>query len=90
MDWHEVDPTALFDELRERVGGDEGERMVWAFRRALNVARTDEHLLEYLLVAVVCLIARTEDSTPRAVLEQFFRRSVPDEEWRERYAPLLR
>jgi hypothetical protein len=63
--------------------------MVWAFERALATARIDEHLLDYLLVAVVCLVAHAQSETPRTVLEQVFRRSVSDDEWRERYAPLL-
>jgi hypothetical protein len=89
MDWDQLDTTSLFEELRQRVGGADGERMVWAFERALVVARIDEHLLDYLLVAAVCLVARSRNSTPRTVLEQFFRRSVSDDEWRARYAPLL-
>jgi hypothetical protein len=40
-------------------------------------------------VATVCLLARSEGSTPRTVLETFFRRSVSDEEWRGRYAGLF-
>jgi hypothetical protein len=46
-------------------------------------------LLDYLLAAAVCLIAHAECETPRTVLEQVFRRSVTDHEWRHRYAPLL-
>jgi hypothetical protein len=89
MDWDRLDTTNLFEELRARAGGADGERMVWAFERALDVARIDEHLLDYLLVAAVCLVAGSSSSTPRTVLEQFFRRSVSDDEWRARYAPLL-
>jgi hypothetical protein len=89
MDWDQLDTTALFEELRRRTGGADGEKMVWAFERALDVARIDEHLLDYLLVAAVCLVAGGRRLTPRTVLEQFFRRSVSDDEWRSRYAPLL-
>jgi hypothetical protein len=89
MDWDRLDTTELFEELRRRVGSADGERMVWAFERALDVARIDEHLLDYLLVAAVCLVAGSHGSTPRTVLEQFFRRSVSDDEWRAHYAPLL-
>jgi hypothetical protein len=63
--------------------------MIWSFEHALAAARVDPHLLDYLLVAAVCLIARAQRETPRTVLGQVFRRSVPDEEWRNRYAPLL-
>jgi len=62
---------------------------VGAFSRAFEVARVDEQLLEHLLVAAACLVAQTQDVTPRGVFEQFFRRSVSDDEWRDRYAPLL-
>jgi hypothetical protein len=75
--------------LRERPGGAEGEKMVWAFERAFKVAAVDEALLGYLLAATVCLIAADERSTPRAVLEAFFRRSVSDAHWRENYLPLF-
>jgi hypothetical protein len=89
MDWHAVELEPLFGHIRERFTGPEAEKMVWAFERALETARIDEQLLDYLLVAVVCLVARAQEDTPRTVLEQVFRRSVSDEEWRDRYAPLL-
>ena len=63
--------------------------MIWSFERALDAARIDEYLLDCLLVAAACLIAHTQRVTPRTVLEQYFRRAVPDDEWRERYATLL-
>jgi hypothetical protein len=89
IDWDRFEAGALVDELRERVGGADGEKMIWAFEEAVRVARIDEHLLDYMLAAVVCLLARVNDSSPRTVLELFFRRSVPDQEWRDRYAPLF-
>jgi hypothetical protein len=89
MDWDTLDPSALFEQIRERVPGPDAERMIWSFERALEVARVDAHLLDYLLVASACLIAHAEQATPRAVFEQYFRRSVADEDWRDRYAPLF-
>ena len=55
----------------------------------LTVARLDPELLRHLLVAAVCLVAYEEGRSPRAVLDELFRRSVSDGEWRERYEPLL-
>jgi hypothetical protein len=89
MDWDTLEFSALFGHIRERFAESDAEKMVWAFERALDTARIDEHLLDYLLVAVVCLVARAQGDTPRSVLEQVFRRSVSDDEWRDRYAPLL-
>jgi hypothetical protein len=89
MDWDHLDFALLFEELRNRLGGAEGEKMVWAFERAAEIARVDEGLLDYVLAAAVCLVAKAQDVTPRAVLEQFFRRAVSDDEWRAHYAPLL-
>jgi hypothetical protein len=89
MDWDVVELSALFRDIRERFAGPDAEKMVWAFERALDAARIDDHLLDYLLVAVVCLAAHAQHETPRTVLEQVFRRSVSDDEWRDRYAPLL-
>ena len=89
MDWDALELSALFDDIRERAVGPDAEKMVWAFERALAAARIDEHLLDYLVVAVVCLVAHAQAETPRTVLEQVFRRAVPDDEWRDRYAPLL-
>jgi hypothetical protein len=63
--------------------------MIWSFEHALAAARVDPHLLDYLLAAAVCLVAHAERETPRTVLDQVFRRSVTDDEWRHRYAPLL-
>jgi hypothetical protein len=89
MSWDEVDPTRLFETIRERGPAPDAERMVRAFERALETARVDGEMLGHLLVAAASLIAWQENSTPRAVLEQVFRRSVSDDEWRDRYAPLL-
>jgi hypothetical protein len=89
MDWDRLELDDLVRELRENVGGPDGEKMIWAFEQAIRVARIDPELLEYMLAAVVCLLARSSDDSPRAVLEDFFRRSITDQEWRERYLPLF-
>ncbi len=88
-DWHDHDPGPLYDELRATLPAPEAEKMVFAFERAFEVARIDDELVDYLLAAALCLRARSDGATPRSVLEAFFRRAVPDEEWRERYADLL-
>jgi hypothetical protein len=79
----------LSDHLRREPGGAEGEKMVWAFERAFGVAAVDTELLGHLLAATVCLIAADEETSPRSVLEAFFRRSVSDDRWREEYRPLF-
>jgi hypothetical protein len=89
MEWDTLDLSALFEQIRERFPGHDAEKMIWAFERTLDTARIDEHLLDYLLVAAACLIAQAQDLTPRSVFEHYFRRAVPDKEWRDRYAPLL-
>jgi hypothetical protein len=88
IDWDTFQTAELFRALRGARGPD-GEKMVWAFEEALRVARVDEALLDYLLAAVACLLARVNDCAPRDVLEAFFRRSISNAEWRERYLPLL-
>lgn len=89
IDWDELDVETLASELRATLPPAEAEKMVWAFEQALKVARLDADLLRYLLAAVASLLAGVEDSSPRAVFEAFFRRSVSDDEWRERYAGLF-
>ena len=87
--WDELDLEALEHELRNTLPAAEAEKMIWAFDRALSVARIDGDLLRYLLGAAASLLARADDTTPRAVFEAYFRRSVTDEEWRDRYAELF-
>lgn len=87
--WDDLDLQALEQELRSTLPAPEAERMIWAFERALSVARIDGDLLRYLLAATASLVAREEGSSPRDVFEAFFRRSVSDEEWRDRYSGLL-
>jgi hypothetical protein len=87
--WDELDLEALYSELRSALPAAEAEKMVWAFEKALGVARIDGDLLRYLLAATASLVAGAEGSSPRTVFEAFFRRSVSDEEWRDRYAGLL-
>jgi hypothetical protein len=89
VDWERFDLEQLTRELRGNLRGPDGEKMIWAFEEAVRVARLDADRLSYLLVAVVCLLARMDGSSPRGVLETFFRRSVPDEEWRRTYLPLF-
>lgn len=89
FDWDGFELDDVVDKLREELGGSEGASMIYAFEEALRVARIEPGLLSHLLAATVCLLARAESSTPRTVLEQFFRRAAPDEVWRERYLPLF-
>lgn len=89
VDWDAFDLANLTHELRDNVGGPDGEKMLWAFEQALGIARVDSELLDYLLVATVCLLAHSSAESPREVLELFFRRSISDREWRERYVALF-
>lgn len=89
VDWDGFTLERLASELRDDLNGPEAERMIFAFEEALRVARTDEDLLPHLLAATTCLLAHVEGTTPRGVLETFFRRSVSDQVWRERYVPLF-
>ena len=86
MDWESFDPTSLFEAIRERGPAPDAEQTVWAFERALQVARTDAAFVEHLVVASICLLAFERGKTPRTILEQMFRRSVSDVEWQEKYA----
>lgn len=89
MEWRDIDLGPLFEAVRERGPDVDAERTVWAFERAWHVARLDPELLRHLLVATVCLVAYEEGTSPRAVLEQTFRRSISDAEWHEQFAPLI-
>lgn len=89
LNWHELDLEALAAELRSTLPPAEAEKMIWAFDQAVGVARIEGDLLRYLLAATAALIARVEDSSPRTIFEAFFRRSISDDEWRDRYAGLI-
>ena len=89
VDWDNFDPESLFRELRDGLGGPDGEKMIWAFEQALGVARIDPDLLNHHLAAAACLLAHAHGESPRAVLAAFARRSISDREWSERYAVLF-
>ena len=89
VDWNELDLTALVGQLRRGHRPAAAERMIVAFEHAVELARADEAFLDDLLVAVVCLLAHAEGSTPRDVLDECFRRAMPDSRWRADLAPLL-
>ena len=89
VDWDSFDLEELTRELRGNVHGPEADKLISAFQHAVEVARIDDDLLSYLVVAIVCLLARMDESSPRSVLEAFFRRSVTDEAWRKTYLPLF-
>ena len=85
MDWESFDPSPLFEAIRERGPAPDAEQTIWAFERALHVARTDAAFIEHLVVASVCVLAFERGETPRTILERLFRRAVNDREWREAY-----
>jgi hypothetical protein len=89
VDLSTLDLDALFDELRATNPDGDAERIIRAFEELLRLVRFDPELLPSLLAAAVALSAVAESLSPRTVLEQWFRRSVPDEVWRERYLPLF-
>jgi hypothetical protein len=87
--WDDFDLHPLAAQLRSTRSAPDAEKTIWAFEEALRVARIDEGLLDYLLVAIVCLLATGEGSTPRTVLDTVFRRAIPDEAWRSAYSHLF-
>jgi Ser/Thr protein kinase RdoA (MazF antagonist) len=89
MNWSEIDLERLVDELHASNEPADAERIARAFEEVLRLVRNDPELLPSLLAAAVSLAAYEEGISPRTVLEQWFRRSVPDEVWRERYLPLF-
>ena len=89
VDWHEFDLEGLARRLREDRDGPDAERTLWAFERVLEIARGDPELLHYVLTAAVCMVARADATTPRHVLETYFRRAPSDERWHEDLRPLL-
>jgi hypothetical protein len=89
VDWDNFDLEKFTRDLRGHLNGPDAENLIWAFEQAVHVARIDDELLSYMAVAILCLLARVDESSPRAVLEAFFRRSVSDEDWRRTYLPLF-
>jgi hypothetical protein len=89
VDWDRFELGSLAREIRADSKAADAEKMIWAFEEAVRVGRIDPELLSYQLAAITCLIARLEGASPRDVLEAYFRRSIPDDEWRERFLPLL-
>ena len=89
MDWHEIDPGALFEAIRQNSPAADAERMVWAWEQVLAGGRIDPTLFDHLAVAAICGIAYRDNETPRAVLENLFRRAIEDDRWTSDYASLL-
>jgi hypothetical protein len=89
MDWEALDLDALREELRTTLAPADAAKMIYAFEEVLHATRVEEDLLDCILAAAVCLKAKAANATPRYVLEQLFRRSISDGEWRDRYAALL-
>jgi hypothetical protein len=63
--------------------------MFEAFPADDHLAQRDPELLSHLFAAVASLLAYAEGTSPRTVLETYFRRAVTDEQWREVYLPLF-
>ena len=89
VDWESLDLTALAQQLRRGRKEIEAERMIVAFEHCVELAKADEAFLDDVLVAVVCLLAHSHDKTPRDVLDECFKRAMPDARWQVDIAPLL-
>jgi hypothetical protein len=89
VDWENFEMNGLARQIRETAKPADAEKTIWAFEEAVRVARIDPELLRYQLAAISCLIARLDDASPRDVFEAFFRRSIADDDWRERFLPLF-
>jgi hypothetical protein len=89
LDWDGFDLEGLAADIRSATTPADAEKTVWAFEQAVGVARIDDGLLDYVFVAALCLMARRDASTPRSLLESFFRRSISDEGWQTDVLPLL-
>jgi hypothetical protein len=89
VDWQAVDLGELAERLSDERSQPDAERTLWAFQRVLEIARGDPELLDYVLTASICLVARSGDMSPRHVLETWFRRAPSDERWSNDIRPLL-
>ena len=85
----QLDPTALYAVVRDEASPVDAECMIWALDQAFAAGRVDPLLLDHLAAAAICAVAYRDDTTPRLVAEQLFRRVVADESWRDSYAGLL-
>ena len=89
VDWENLDLTAVAQQLRRSHKEIEAERMIVAFEHCVELAKADEAFLDDVLVAVVCLLAHSHEKTPRDVLDECFKRAMPDARWQVDIAPLL-
>ena len=89
MEWDEIDASALFERIRAEAPPADAERMIWALEHILAAARIDPVLLDHFAAAAICGLAYRDTESPKAVLDQLFRRVVSDEEWESDYAFLL-
>ena len=53
VDWDMFDLDELTRELRGHLKGPDADKLVWAFEHAVEIARIDDDLLSYLVVAAV-------------------------------------
>ena len=89
MEWDEVDASKLFERIRAEAPPADAERMIWALEHILAAARIDPVLLDHFAAAAICGLAYRDAETPKAVLDQLFRRTVNDDQWENDYASLL-
>ncbi len=89
VDWHQVDLGELAERLHAESSEPDADRTIWAFQQVLTIARGDPELLEFVLAAAICLVARSGETTPRQVLETYVRRAPTDARWYDEIRPLL-
>ena len=89
VDWHDLDLGELSERLRAESSAPDADRTIWAFEQVLTIARGDPELLEFVLAAAVCLVARSDETTPRHVLKTYLRRAPTDARWHDELRPLL-
>ena len=49
VDWDSFDLEEFTRELRGNLSGPDADKLIWAFEHAVEVARTDDDLLSYLV-----------------------------------------
>src|SRR4051812_33675301 len=55
VNWHDADPSELFEAIRRQAPPAEAEQLVWALERVIGGAKVDPALLNHLAVAAICM-----------------------------------
>ncbi len=65
MEWEDLDPSELFETIREQAAPADAEQMLWALEHVIAAGKLDPALHDHFAAAAICALAYRDAETPK-------------------------